>query len=185
MMRRRQKGVSLILSLIFLVLMSLLAISAFNTSSTNLRVAGNMQARQEGAAAAQVAIEQTISSINFTISPDVVATTTVTVDIDGNGNADYQVRLSPAPRCIRVLPIRNGDLDPAADADLTCMASNVAQGAGMESEGGAGSFGNSLCSISEWQIRAESTDPRTGQKTAVVQGVATRMFGPDAAEMCK
>ena len=40
--------------MIFLMLMSLLAISAFNGSVINLRVAGNMQARQEGAAAPRV-----------------------------------------------------------------------------------------------------------------------------------
>ena len=53
----RQRGISLVLGLIMLVLLTLLAISAFQASNVNLRIAGNMQVRQETLAAAQTAIE--------------------------------------------------------------------------------------------------------------------------------
>ena len=49
-----QRGATLVLALIFLVLMSLFALSAFNSSSSNLRIVGNTQARQESLATAQV-----------------------------------------------------------------------------------------------------------------------------------
>ncbi len=97
--RGRQRGATLAVALIFLVLMSLFAVSAFLGSSTNLRVVGNMQVRQEALAAAQVAIEQTISSIQFAEAPAAVAGNPVNVDTDGNSVTDYVVRMTPQPAC--------------------------------------------------------------------------------------
>ena len=61
----RQRGATLVVALVFLVLMSLFAVQAFLSSSTELRIVGNMQARQEGIAAAQVAIEQALEGNTF------------------------------------------------------------------------------------------------------------------------
>ena len=63
--RRGQRGISLVVGLIMLLLMTLLAISAFQASNVNLRIAGNMQVRQETLAAAQTATEQVLSSPAF------------------------------------------------------------------------------------------------------------------------
>ena len=49
---RRQRGAALFFSLIMLGLMTLLAISAFNIGSVNLKIVSNVQARQEATAAA-------------------------------------------------------------------------------------------------------------------------------------
>jgi len=65
-----QRGATLVVALIFLVLMSLFAISAFNSSTGNMRIVGNTQARQESLSAAQLAVEKTISSSNFHTNPD-------------------------------------------------------------------------------------------------------------------
>lgn len=180
-----QRGATLIVALIFLVLMSLFAISAFNGSSTSLRIVGNMQARQEGTAAAQVAIEQTLSSTAFTTNPDTVAATAIAVDIDGNGSTDYQVQLSPKPTCFRALPAKVVDLDPSSAADLACMVSSVVQNAGLDSADAAAASGNSLCSNSEWNIRALATDSRTAVRVAVNQGVSVRVLETDATNACE
>lgn len=87
---RRQGGATLIVALIFLVLMSLFAVNAFLGSNSSLRVVGNMQARQEATAAAQVAIEKTISSNAFaTAAPPAVA-----VDLDRDNTTDYNVQVA-------------------------------------------------------------------------------------------
>lgn len=181
----RQRGATLVVALIFLVLMSLFAVSAFNNSSVNLRVVGNMQSRQEAQDAAQVAVEQTLSSPTFTSSPDTVAANPVIVDIDNNGAADYQVRMTPKPRCYRAQPIKTVDLDPSLPADLACMKSGAVTTGGLETAAGGAIAGNSLCANTEWNVRAEVSDERTGTKVAINQGVAVRVLETDASNACK
>ena len=78
-----QRGATLIVSLIMLVVMTLFAVSAINLSSMNLKIVGNMQAQRLMEMAAQDAIERMVStpayfsltptSQNFTISGLTVA----------------------------------------------------------------------------------------------------------------
>lgn len=181
---RAQRGATLVVAMIFLVLMSLFAISAFTNSSTNLRVVGNMQARQEAITSAQIAVEKTISSTTFSTSPDAVAANAVEVDIDRNGTNDYTVRMTPKPKCFRAKPIKTVELDASLPSDLVCMKSGVVTTGGLDAPGGAAASGNSLCSNSEWNIRAEVQDARTGTKVAVNQGVALRILETDAMNAC-
>jgi Tfp pilus assembly protein PilX len=183
--RHPQHGATLVVALIFLVLMSLFAVSAFNNSNSNLRVVGNMQARQEAIAAAQVAIQRTISSAAFSTTPDAVAANPIELDIDANGVVDYVVRMTPQPGCFRAKPIKTMELDPASAADLACMKSGAVTTSGLEVAGGAAAAGNSLCSNSEWDLRAEVVDATTGVRVAVHQGVAVRVLETDAANACK
>lgn len=183
--RARQRGATLAVALIFLVLMSLFAVSAFLGSSTNLRVVGNMQVRQEALAAAQVAIEQTISGIQFAEAPAAVAGNPVNVDTDGNSVTDYVVRMTPQPACYRVKPIKNSELNVNVAADLTCIRSGVVTNPGQDATEAAALADNSLCANTEWNLRAEVTDARTGAVVAVNQGVAVRVLDADAATYCK
>jgi len=90
-----QRGATLVVSLIMLVLISLLVTSAFTMSSTNLKSVGNMQNRNEAIAAGNKAIEQVLSS-PFMNAPSAES---IDVDIDNNGTTDYQVAFA-APTCI-------------------------------------------------------------------------------------
>lgn len=181
----QQRGATLVVTLIFLILMSLFAVNAFNSSSTNLRVVGNTEARQEALAAAQAAVEQTISFTLFSTNPDGVAANPVPVDINGSGSPDFQVRMLPKPSCYRVLPIKTADLDPNVASDLSCLRSGALQTSGLDAPGLTAGAGDSMCSQSEWNIRAEVVDPRTGTRVAVNQGVGVRVLGTDAANACE
>jgi hypothetical protein len=75
-----------------LVLLTLVVTTAFMMSSGNLKAVGNMQFRDEAIAAANMAIEQVISS-DFTTLPVNVP---VSVDIDQDGINDYQVAVLSA-----------------------------------------------------------------------------------------
>ncbi|MBC5781662.1 pilus assembly PilX N-terminal domain-containing protein [Ramlibacter sp. USB13] len=180
-----QDGSALVVALIFLVLMSLFAISAFDGSSTNMRVVGNMQARQEAIGAAQVAIEQTLSSPTFSSNPDIVAANAVNVDVDGNGTPDYKVTMTPQPKCYRARAIKTVELDAAVPADLACMKSGVVNTGGLDDGEAGGIAGNSLCSNTEWNVRAQVLDERSGAQVAVNQGVAIRVLETDAMNSCK
>ena len=62
---QRSRGVTLVIVLVFLVLITMFSISAIRASSTNLRLTQNMEVRQEATAAAQAAIETVISTPAF------------------------------------------------------------------------------------------------------------------------
>lgn len=97
---RRQRGVTLVIGLIFLLVMSLLAVSAIRLSSVNLRIAGNVQTHAEAMSAAQQAIEQVMSSSSNFYTP--LTARTITVDVDNNGVSDYSVAVA-APVCLMML----------------------------------------------------------------------------------
>jgi type IV pilus assembly protein PilX len=61
--RRRQQGAALVIGLILLMILTLLAISGMNTSSTELVMAGNEQFRQNAAQASSTGIEQAMTQL--------------------------------------------------------------------------------------------------------------------------
>lgn len=75
----RQQGATLITALIMLIVLTLLVVSGIRSSSTNLRIAGNMQMQEEASAAAQQAIERVISSATFDTTPQTIGNYTVTI----------------------------------------------------------------------------------------------------------
>ena len=83
-LRHRQGGIVLFMALMFLVMMTLFAVSSINMSTINLKIVGNMQALKTMDAEAQVAIEQMISSMdqfNLTPAASTVSTSTGTVNV--------------------------------------------------------------------------------------------------------
>lgn len=63
--RIRQRGATLVISLILMAALTLFVISMLNTSNANLRVVGNMQAHRLLEATAQKAIEDRITTVAF------------------------------------------------------------------------------------------------------------------------
>jgi len=179
-----QQGITLVIAMIFLVLMSLFAASAFKSSMGNLRIIGNMQSRQEAIAVGQKALEAAISSAEFTTNPLTVAAAPVSVDIDGNGGVDYTATLDPQPHCYRTKAIKSSELNPALAADRSCMKSSVTQQSGLDIPNAQAEAGNSLCANSEWNIGAQVVDARSGTKVVINQGVAVRVLETDAANSC-
>src|SRR5258706_12639241 len=105
---RREGGMTLLVAMIILVMITLLAVSAYRVSNTNLKIVGAMQGRQEGIAAAQAVIEQVLSSLQFTRAPAAVAAAHYGIDINGDSTEDFNVVLSPPPRCIHISPVGIG-----------------------------------------------------------------------------
>jgi hypothetical protein len=158
-----QRGIALLVVMIFLILMSLFAANTFRTAANNIRVVGNMQTKQEGLAAAQSAIEFVLSSETFTTAPELVSQSPVDVDMDGDGTLDYVVRISPQPNCYRVSTIPN--------CGVGSTNSNSLSGVVIEGQSDAGSSANA-CYLREWNVRALVSDPRTGMSVAINQGIA-------------
>jgi len=179
---RRQRGTTLIVALIMLVLMTLFAVSSFNTANTNLKVVGNMQQKNEALNAAQAAIESVISTPQFIANPSNAvpnpcgSANTLCTDITGTGVTEYTTRINPQPSCVVVRPIKNEELNLSNSEDLGCSAGQQQQ------FGVAGAVtGNSLCANTVWEITAETTGAAIGAKVTVTQGVAVRIAADDTS----
>jgi PilX N-terminal len=99
--RNAQRGATLVVGLILLVLITLMVTAAIKSSTSNLKSVANMQSRNEAIAAANKAIEQTIGSWTFDTP---ASSDQISVDIDNNGTTDYVVDIA-APVCVRATPI--------------------------------------------------------------------------------
>jgi Tfp pilus assembly protein PilX len=95
-----QRGATLVISLIVLVMMSLMVIAAQNLSTANVKAVSNMQFRNEAIAAANKAIALVLSS-PFTTAP---TAETVYADIDSDGASDYVVAIL-RPQCLRAVEV--------------------------------------------------------------------------------
>lgn len=95
-----QRGATLLVGMIMLVLITLMVTSAFTLSTTNLKSVGNMQSREEALAAVNKAIEQVQASFIISTTSAPPPADEILVDINNDGITDYQVTFA-APICIR------------------------------------------------------------------------------------
>lgn len=141
---------AMVIGMIMLVLLTLLVVSAINSSSVNLRITGNMQAQDEARAMAQQAIERVLGvKANFYPTPTAQAATNYYVDNNSSGNAVYSVSVA-APVCkgaAKQFPGRTADCINGARAGLFCW--------------------DTL-----WEVVATATDTKTGVRQVITQGVA-------------
>lgn len=182
---RAQRGATLLVSLIMLVLLTLFAVSALNTGTTNLKVVGNMQSRSEAFNASQEAIETVLSSPLFISNPANAvpvpcgAANTLCTDVTGDGTPEYTTRLTPQPSCVQVRAIKVSELNLANTEDLGCAAGQ-AQQFGV----GGAVTGDSLCANSVWEITAVTTSASSGTTVTTVQGVGVRIGADEMASAC-
>lgn len=139
----RQRGMSLAVGLIMLIVLTLLVVSAMLAGKTSLKVAGNQQAGDEAAAAARQAIESVVNSPTSFYTPVAKA---YQIDINSDGVVDYTVQVD-APSCLQMVAADGYSADFAASAPQDTY----------------------------WDIKAVTTDNRTGSSVVSHQGVRVRM----------
>jgi Tfp pilus assembly protein PilX len=101
---RRQHGTTLLIALIFLVILTLFAVSGMNTGVINLRTANNAQMIIEAEFAGQQQIETMLNAAtNFTEAAAVPAVATTNVDVNSDGQTDFVVTTT-RPRCLSWQP---------------------------------------------------------------------------------
>ena len=156
-MSRTQKGAALVISLIMLVLVTLLVITALNLGSANFRAVSNTQFRDEAIAAANAAIQTRVAS-TFTAPP---GTSNIPVDIDNDGDNDYVVEVTP-----------------------TCISATVAETADPSSLQLPPSMSLASTWNTVWDIRAEVTDDDTGATVTIRSGVRVLLNQIDRDNAC-
>ncbi len=147
MTKYSQRGSTLFVGLIMLVVLTLLVISAIRISSTDLRIVGNMQVQEEARTAAQDAIDELINDNNFATASGVPPARSVSV----NGTS-YNVTFGDLT-CNSFAPVAKDD--PVLANTPECL----------------GTTGTTYCYWASWDIPATVTDPRTGTSVTVHQGV--------------
>jgi hypothetical protein len=155
---RAQRGATLVIGLIMLVLITLMMTSAFMLSSGNLRAVGNMQFRSEAMAAANLAIEQVLGT-DFSEAP---AAQTVNIDLDNDGTTDYAVEVA-IPTCVR------------ATVAKPALGSSLSLGTAMSSS----AFWNTV-----WDIDADVNDTATGAAIRIHQGVRVLLSKAQKDSVC-
>lgn len=170
----RQAGATLIVSLIMLMLITLMAVTSFRLMKGNLQIVGNMQQRNQGLSAAQGAIEQVISTTQFTTTPTnavpnpCLQPNTTCVDVNGDGVTDITVAV--AVSCVAVVPVALSSLNPNSTNDQNCI------GSVNQSFGTPGASANtSNCTDTVWDTQATATDSVTNAQYVINEGVAVRL----------
>lgn len=163
---RQQRGAALVVSLIMLVLITLMVITALNLGSSNFKAVSNTQFRDEAVAAANVAIEDRLSS-TFDQTPDAngnLPTTTTLVDLNGDDTDptdDYSVDVTPT--CI------------GASRDTFAQPSSVE----LPPEMTVPSTWNTV-----WDIAAEITSAETGASVVIRSGARVLLSEVDRNRAC-
>lgn len=160
---RRQNGATLLIGLIMLVLLTLMAVTSFNLSKSNLEIVGNMQFRNETLRAAEEAVEVSISK------PSTVSVaSTASVDVNGDGTPDVNVTITPTLMQANIL--KNSALNLNDPGELGCA---VGQGQAFGIVGAA--TGNSLCAQTVYDLKAVAVEPATNATVELHQGVSIQV----------
>jgi len=142
---RKQRGATLVISLVFLVVLTLLAISGINTGIISLRTANNAQISLEAQMAAQQQVELVLNSMT-SFTTVAAADTTTNVDMNGDGTNDYAVVIKP-PRCLSI----------------------------AAAPGYSYAFAGSAPKDTVWEVIATASDTVFGSSVTMRQGVKVRL----------
>lgn len=141
-----QRGATLLVVLVMLVMITLFVVSMVRLSSTNLKVVGNMQSQRQLEASAQQMIEEKVSTITFfndaatSTGTWPAGTNTVVASVNS-----YTVTVNRP----------------------TCVYSQVAEGYSATSQISP--------EDNNWEVQASATDPLTGASVQLTQGLKMRM----------
>ena len=167
-----QSGITLVMSLIMLVVLTLLVVSAIRFGNINLKIAGNAQTEVEATAAAQVGIEKMLGVVNAADKVDLVpAQPNLNVS---TGGVTYKVNVAK-PACVfsKNIPTSSPLLDSKKAGDRLCFED-------VDKDAGVGPDGRPLpkrtaCKDQQWDIAATLVDDPTGAKVNMLQGVSLRV----------
>lgn len=132
-----QRGATLLVALIFLIVLSLLVFSGMSAGVFGFRVAANMQYQKEAASAAQAAIDSEISTLNYfkassgsatdTISGYSIAVTRRCLGIDNSEEAGSKTQVASV-QIANPTPHYLWEIQATATNSITGVAVTLNQG---------------------------------------------------------
>ena len=169
-MNRHERGMTLVIALVMLVVLTLLVVSAIRFGNINLRIAGNVQSETEASAAAQVAVESTIATM--AASPNISSIAAQNAVNVSTGGQSYQVAVT-APGCMFSKQVTTDTLDPTKAADRVCFE-GTDQDKLVTATGGLTAT-PSACKDQQWDVTATVADGSSGARVTMLQGAAVRV----------
>lgn len=166
----RQRGITLIVALVMLVVLTLIVVSAIRFGNLNIGIARNTQSEVEATAAVQYAIEakvQEIANPATNISAMQASSSTVST-----GGANYTVNVAK-PVCIVTSNIRTTDLNPSSTADRPCYESSDPDRQ-VDSDGNL-TTAPTACKNQQWDVAAAVANDANGTQVSMLQGVSVRV----------
>jgi hypothetical protein len=167
-----ESGAVLFMALIFLVLLTLMALTTFNLSKGTQLIIGNMAARNAAFQVALQASETAISTNRLVHHPDDLfgtGTNAIAVDVNGDARTVISATVDP-PKCISIQQVVDNKLDLGNERDLECANS---------------SKNGMFCYDVLFQFATRATDPLTKATSAVVQGASVRSQPASARNICR
>lgn len=167
---KRQRGATLIISMIMLMVITLLVVYSVRSGNTNLRIAGNMQFQAEAFAATEAGIEKIIEQVRVTDLISTITTQTIPVTLNG---LTYNVVTAPLGSCMMEVAVLNQDLKPTVPEDVPCFES-IDQDRALTSTGKLAQT-LSACKNQLWEVSASVTENLSGASMTQVQGLTIRV----------
>ncbi len=172
--RGRQRGATLLVGMIMLVVLTLLVVFALRSSNTGIKIAGNLQARVEADGAALKAIETVVEQFRVTedvsLIPGYPASAPLALQI---GDKTFNVAVAK-PTCEMEIPVLESELNAADANDVPCFEGSSGFDPAITA-GGVLSSKPSLCKQQRWKIEVTLADATTGANVTHVQGLAMRV----------
>lgn len=169
--RSRQQGMTLVVALVMLVVLTLLVVSAVRFGNINLKISGNMQAETEAQAAAQVALEQAVDVINAAPNISAIPKGDVTVS---TGGISYTVSVSK-PACLFTKNIPTIKLEPTDPKDEVCFESQDPGSDSLITAANALTRNSTACKEQQWDVQTAVNDGASGANASLLQGVSLRV----------
>lgn len=162
----KQSGITLVITLVMLVILTLFGVSMIKLSGGSLEVVGNMQAQKSTEAAAQLSVEDVVSSVK-TFDDAVTLTSTGGSIVCGKnavgGNVNWSL-VSGKWVCNTVV-----NAYTVAVSLPECIFFETAVGYAIDEIGGYAPPEDTV-----WDIKAVGTDSLSGAESEVHQGIAIR-----------
>lgn len=183
---QREQGMTLLMALIMLVVLTLLALSSFNLTQANMQVVTNMQQRDAVTFAARGVLDEVMSSAAFnanagqTLAPQpgcAEGADARCIDSNGDGVSDVTVKVAVAPKCVKAKTVKTSDLNMNDAEEQKC--STQAGPAGVE-----GPKGDSMCADSVWEVQVAAKDNISQAKMTVTQGIGVRVAVDQVLTKC-
>lgn len=169
--RHAQSGITLVMSLIMMVVLTLLVVSAIRFGNINLKIAGNAQSEAEAVAATQVALEKVIEQVNLT--PNIANVQAQPAMVVSTGGATYTVNVAK-PACTFSKNIVYTELDPTKEADKACFE-GADPGEIIFDKDGKPIPKPTACKDQNWDVAATLLPDSSGAQVSMLQGVSVRV----------
>jgi len=170
---KAQRGITLIVTMVMLVMMTLFALSAIRISNINMRIVGNYQWQKEMEVLTDSALEQIISRGSSFDGADVQGGTAVNSVICVNTTNPNDPRNGTVASSTTGCPTGLASIGTVTVP--RCVGGHVAEGYTKK-------LGELAPDDNEWVIRATASDAFTGARMTIYRGVTVRMLAGNCPE---